>query len=222
MAKQVINIGTAANSGDGDTLRDSFDKSNDNFTELYDTTADNTSDITTLDGRLDTAESTITDLGIEDQFVRDTLGTSINDTDMGTYATSILTDNTSAKANIEELGAYALTTRTTLNFWTEAFETLTYASPTTTWDFTTGPHKILTLTGNTALNITGMTSGQCGILKVIQDATGSRTITLQANSIVMNSGAGAITLTTTANGVDWLAVMYDGTKYNWNYAKTYT
>lgn len=36
MAKQVINIGTAANDGTGDALRTGFDKSNANFTELYD------------------------------------------------------------------------------------------------------------------------------------------------------------------------------------------
>lgn len=35
MAKQVINIGTIANDGTGDPLRDAFDKANDNFTELY-------------------------------------------------------------------------------------------------------------------------------------------------------------------------------------------
>ena len=38
MAKQVINIGIVANDGTGDNLRDSFDKCNDNFTELYDRT----------------------------------------------------------------------------------------------------------------------------------------------------------------------------------------
>jgi hypothetical protein len=36
MAKQVIGIGSAANDGSGDALRDAFDKVNDNFTELYD------------------------------------------------------------------------------------------------------------------------------------------------------------------------------------------
>ena len=35
MAKQTINIGTTANDGTGDPLRDAFDKCNDNFTELY-------------------------------------------------------------------------------------------------------------------------------------------------------------------------------------------
>jgi len=35
MAKQTINIGTAANDGTGDTLRDGADKINDNINELY-------------------------------------------------------------------------------------------------------------------------------------------------------------------------------------------
>lgn len=35
MAKQTINIGSAANDGTGDPLRTAFDKTNDNFTELY-------------------------------------------------------------------------------------------------------------------------------------------------------------------------------------------
>jgi hypothetical protein len=35
MAKQTINIGTSANDGTGDTLRDGADKVNDNFNEIY-------------------------------------------------------------------------------------------------------------------------------------------------------------------------------------------
>lgn len=35
MAQQTINIGTVANDGTGDYIRDAFDKANDNFTELY-------------------------------------------------------------------------------------------------------------------------------------------------------------------------------------------
>lgn len=35
MAKQTINVGTAANTRTGDTLRDAFTKANLNFTELY-------------------------------------------------------------------------------------------------------------------------------------------------------------------------------------------
>jgi len=35
MAKQTVNIGTTANDGTGDPLRDAFDKLNDNFDEVY-------------------------------------------------------------------------------------------------------------------------------------------------------------------------------------------
>lgn len=35
MAKQTINLGSAANDGTGDPLRTAFDKANDNFDELY-------------------------------------------------------------------------------------------------------------------------------------------------------------------------------------------
>ena len=35
MAKQTINIGVAVNDGTGDALRTSFDKTNDNFDEIY-------------------------------------------------------------------------------------------------------------------------------------------------------------------------------------------
>lgn len=36
MAKQILNIGTVANDGTGDTIRAGGSKINDNFTELYD------------------------------------------------------------------------------------------------------------------------------------------------------------------------------------------
>ena len=46
MAKQTINIGTAANDGTGDQLRTAFDKVNDNFNEQYAfITEDSNSDI---------------------------------------------------------------------------------------------------------------------------------------------------------------------------------
>ena len=46
MSKQVINIGTAPNSGNGDPLRTAMDIANDNFTELYDASALNTAKVT--------------------------------------------------------------------------------------------------------------------------------------------------------------------------------
>lgn len=35
MARQVIGLGTVANDGTGDPIRDAFSKTNDNFVELY-------------------------------------------------------------------------------------------------------------------------------------------------------------------------------------------
>lgn len=42
MAKQTINLGSVPNDGTGDPLRTSFDKTNDNFNEIYTTFGDGT------------------------------------------------------------------------------------------------------------------------------------------------------------------------------------
>ena len=46
MAKQVVNLGTSANKGDGDPLRTAFTKVNSNFTELYSSLASQAGSIT--------------------------------------------------------------------------------------------------------------------------------------------------------------------------------
>ena len=43
MAKQTINLGSVPNDGTGDPLRTSFDKTNDNFNEIYTTFGDGSS-----------------------------------------------------------------------------------------------------------------------------------------------------------------------------------
>lgn len=80
----------------------------------------------------------------------------------------------------------------------------------------------ITLGGNRTLAISGAVAGMYGTLVVKQDATGSRTLTLPASSKVINGGAGAITLTTTANGIDVLTWFYSGATYYWNYGKNYS
>ena len=69
MAKQVINIGTTANDGTGDPIRDAFDKVNDNFTELYTDDAGDVGSITaTAPIERDSATGAVTislaDLGV--------------------------------------------------------------------------------------------------------------------------------------------------------------
>ena len=70
-------------------------------------------------------------------------------------------------------------------------------------DFDTNQNFIINLNGNLTLGqpVTGQV-GQTGFIVFKQDATGSRTLTL--NSAFKNPGGTAPTLTTTANGVDVL------------------
>jgi len=51
MTKQTINLGSVPNDGTGDPLRTSFDKTNDNFDEIYSTFGDGS----TLSGTISTA-----------------------------------------------------------------------------------------------------------------------------------------------------------------------
>lgn len=77
-----------------------------------------------------------------------------------------------------------------------------------------------TLTGNVTYTFTAP-SGPCNlILKLVQDATGSRTVTWPA-SVKWPSGT-APTLTTTASRVDIISFYYDGTNYFGNSALNYT
>ena len=55
MSKQIISIGASANDGTGDPLRNAFDKTNDNFNELYLALGDanNPVDLFDINGNLD-------------------------------------------------------------------------------------------------------------------------------------------------------------------------
>jgi hypothetical protein len=64
MAQENINVGTTANDGTGDKVRDAFIKVNSNFTELYDDGGDNitvTDPTTSLDGTLNDALQNVYD-----------------------------------------------------------------------------------------------------------------------------------------------------------------
>lgn len=78
----------------------------------------------------------------------------------------------------------------------------------------------VTLGGNRTLAISGAVNGMTGVLIVKQDATGSRTLALPATSKVISGGAG--TLTATANAIDILSWVYDGTNYFWTASKNFS
>lgn len=93
---------------------------------------------------------------------------------------------------------------------------------TITSDATAGQHFFVTLKGNRTLgNPTGAAPGQRILFELIQDATGSRTITLGSK---FSAGAFTITLTTTASKRDFLEVVYSDTDdkfYVINFVKGY-
>lgn len=60
MTQQLVNIGTLANDGTGDTLRDAFDKTNQNFTDLY---SKFTETVITASGSVDALRVTNTGTG---------------------------------------------------------------------------------------------------------------------------------------------------------------
>jgi hypothetical protein len=100
--------------------------------------------------------------------------------------------------------------------------TLTYGA-TTIWNYATqGTEAKVTLTGNTTLSLTNLPAGVAYLtLEVVQDATGSRTLTLPAGTKVIGGGAGAVTLTTTGAARDLLTFRWDGTTLFCNYGKNY-
>lgn len=80
-----------------------------------------------------------------------------------------------------------------------------------TIDFDTGNVQRLRLTANCALTFSNGRVGGMYFVELMQDGTGSRTVTHDANLVW--GPAGEPTLTTTANRKDILAVYYNGLKY---------
>lgn len=105
---------------------------------------------------------------------------------------------------------------TSLEFKTpvEPVYSLTYAA-TLTPDAANGSVQKVTLTGNVTLNaFSTPVAGESITLILIQDATGSRTLTS-----TMKFSGGTKTLSTAANSIDIISIYYDGTTYYASLAK---
>ena len=82
--------------------------------------------------------------------------------------------------------------------------TITYGA-TTTVDFSTLINGVVTLTGNiTTLTLSNVQAGKAGQIRLIQDATGSRTWPAGGNTILKYAGGTLPALSTTANAIDVL------------------
>ena len=89
-------------------------------------------------------------------------------------------------------------------------EVVTYAS-SITLTLTGKPNSQVfrcTLTGNVTVNISGGTDGQRFIIELIQDGTGSRTVTLSSD-FAFGSDITSFTATTTASKTDMIGCIYN-------------
>jgi hypothetical protein len=83
------------------------------------------------------------------------------------------------------------------------FETLSFGTPTT-WDLSSIHENVeLTLTGDTTIDASNVEDGRHGLLAIIQDGTGGRSVTLGTNiategglPLLLDDAAGATTLFT--------------------------
>lgn len=92
---------------------------------------------------------------------------------------------------------------------------------TITFDANSGVSARVTLGGNRTLAFSNFRNGMFLSLLVIQDGTGSRTLTLPASTRVINGGAGAVTLTTAASSHDILTFWKINNIIYCNYGKNY-
>lgn len=113
---------------------------------------------------------------------------------------------------------------TVISFVSPTFTTQTDGA-TITWALGSAivGNATVTLGGSRTLNLTGLANGGSYVFKIVQDATGSRGLTLGTGCAwkVSGGGAGAITPSTAANSIDVLAFTYDGTNCYANFAKNF-
>ena len=206
MAKQTIGIGTVANDDTGDTLRNAMDKCNDNFTELYDDKVNTSSIVNNL-----TSGGTTVPLsaqqGVAIKALIDAIATVNELTDLDTTVTGSQLNGIKTKVDyLTVTGAISLdTVKTKTDYLTvtaatsldtlrkaHTLQTLTDA-PTVAFDASLGYNGTLLITANRTLGaFTNAPAGSSGKIWLTQDATGGRSLTLDASQIVVDGTAASI------------------------------
>jgi hypothetical protein len=145
------------------------------------------------------------------------LGTPSSGTVTNLTGTASININGTVGATTPTTGSFtsiSSSTSTTIKDLRETIATVTYAS-TITPNVANGTVQTVTLTGNVTFSaFASPVTGQSLTLIIVQDATGSRTLT----STMKFSGASK-TLSTAANSIDIMTVFYDGTNYYASLAK---
>jgi len=166
MAKQTINIGSAANDGTGDTLRDGADKINDNINELYTLLGDGSTLSISGDVTMSAGTVTIANGAVENAMMAANSVDSDQYVD-GSIDTAHIADNNITFDKLENRYTAKSTTSSTSGTisidWSAA----------TTFQFTAS------LTGATTISFTNFKQGQTiGIYGL----TGAQTITLDSDA----------------------------------------
>jgi len=132
-----------------------------------------------------------------------------------------LNDNSIVNGDLEVTGTTTLYGSETIRKKTT--QDLGTTGGTIAWDINEGSNAKIVLNANMTLNISSMENGDYGTMKIVQDGTGSRTITLGTGTHqVVNSGGGSITLTTNPSSVDIISFFYDGSEFYWTVGNDYT
>jgi hypothetical protein len=196
MAQQLIGIGTTANDGTGDPIRSAFDKSNDNFTELYGkpdlSLATNTLTLTKPDGTTDTVDLApyLDDTAIVSASI-DGAGTVTfvnSDTSTFTLDLSSLLDDTNLITSVDGSGGLEVDTTTGDVTVSISDDGVTYAKMGTEFttaatisasdvDFSSAAVFTKTLSGSTTLTFSNVSTGMVKDLVI----TGDFTLTLPAS-----------------------------------------
>ena len=114
----------------------------------------------------------------------------------GVTATQTLTNKTLTKPTVDgSIGAYTSDTD----------------GATVTFNMSTSNVHTVTLGGNRTLAVSNVSTGQAFVVILLQDGTGSRTVTWWGS--ILWPDATAPTLTTTASRRDIYGFIYDGTNY---------
>ena len=180
MAQQTINIGSVANDGTGDPLRDAFGKINENFTELY---QDDAGDVNSVSA-----------------------GTGIS-VDQTTGAVTVTNSAPNATHTGEVTGATALTiSNSVITYAKLGYEFTTSNAINTNLDFSIAQVFQKTLTADTTLTFSNADLGMVKDLVI----TGDYALTLPAGSTVAGTYDGTVTnliqIVVTAPTVYWYSI----------------
>jgi len=190
MAKQTINVGSTANDGTGDKLRDAFVKVNSNFTELYNDDAGDVNSVnagTGISVNQTTGAVTVTN-SAPDQTVSLADGGNIGIS--GTYPSFTLTNSAPNATHTGEVtGSSTLTiANDVISYAKLATEFTTSAALATNVDFSTAQVFTKTLSGATTLTFSNTAIGMVKDLVI----TGDHALTLPAGSTVAGTYDGTV------------------------------